>query len=121
MNTISYLPTTLKSTAQTAIANMTPLPKTYKAAVFEKADAPITLKDVTLKHPSPGEVLVKVIACGGCRTYCGKLTTPSSECFAVLFEAILGGIFFLTFLISRFRRNGSSGSIRQRFPDCPRA
>jgi len=69
MNTISNLPTTLKNTAQTVIANMTSLPKTYKAAVFEKADAPITLKDVELKHPGPGEVLVKVIACGVCRTF----------------------------------------------------
>ncbi len=68
MNTISNIPKTLKNTAQTVIANMTALPKTYKAAVFEKADAPITVKDVELKHPGPGEILVKVIACGVCRT-----------------------------------------------------
>jgi len=47
---------------------MTSLPKTYKAAVFEKANAPLTLKDVPLKHPSAGEVLVKVIAVGVCHS-----------------------------------------------------
>ena len=68
MNTISDLPTTLKSTAQSVIANMTALPKTYKAAVFEKKDAPFVLKDVELKQPSAGEVLVKTIACGVCHS-----------------------------------------------------
>jgi D-arabinose 1-dehydrogenase-like Zn-dependent alcohol dehydrogenase len=68
MNTISKLPTVLKNTAQTAIANMTSLPKTYKAAVFEKANAPLILKDVPLKQPSAGEVLVKVIATGVCHS-----------------------------------------------------
>lgn len=47
---------------------MTPLPKTYKAAVFEKKDAPFTLKDVELKLPGPGQVLVKSIACGVCHS-----------------------------------------------------
>ncbi|KAI1334600.1 alcohol dehydrogenase [Xylariaceae sp. FL0016] len=44
------------------------LPKTYKAAVIEKANAPVTIKDVELKQPGPGQVLVKVIACGVCHT-----------------------------------------------------
>lgn len=47
---------------------MTSLPKTYKAAVFEKKGAPFTLQDRELKLPSQGEVLVKVIACGVCRS-----------------------------------------------------
>jgi hypothetical protein len=68
MNTISKLPAVLKSTTQTAMANMTSLPITYKAAVFEKANVPLTLKDVPLKHPSAGEVLVKVIATGVCHS-----------------------------------------------------
>jgi D-arabinose 1-dehydrogenase-like Zn-dependent alcohol dehydrogenase len=68
MNTISALPTILKNTTQTAISNMTSPPKTYKAAIFEKADAPITIKNVELKHPSASEVLVKVIACGVCHS-----------------------------------------------------
>lgn len=68
MNIISNLPTAPKDTAETAIANMTSLPKTYRAAVFEKADTPFTLKDVELKHPSPGQVLVKVLATGVCHS-----------------------------------------------------
>ncbi|TVY82065.1 Alcohol dehydrogenase patD [Lachnellula suecica] len=50
---------------------MTSLPKTYKAAVFEKANAPFTLKDLPLKEPSQGEVLVKVLACGVCHSDAG--------------------------------------------------
>jgi Zn-dependent alcohol dehydrogenase len=37
---------------------MASLPEFYKAAVFEKANAPLTLKDVPLKAPAVGEVLV---------------------------------------------------------------
>lgn len=45
---------------------MTSLPKTYKAVVLDKVNAPFTLKDVDLKHPGRGQVLVKVLACGVC-------------------------------------------------------
>ncbi len=68
MNTISNLPTTLKSAAQTVVANMTPLPKSYQVAVFEKANAPLTLKDVALESPKVGQVLVKVLATGVCHS-----------------------------------------------------
>jgi len=44
------------------------LPKTYKAAVFESANSPFVLKDIELKHPSKGQVLVKVIAVGVCHS-----------------------------------------------------
>ena len=71
MNAISNLPTTLKDTAQTVIANMTPLPKTYQAALFEKKDATFAPKDLPLKTPSAGEVLVKTIACGVCHSDAG--------------------------------------------------
>lgn len=50
---------------------MTSLPKSYKAAVFEKANAPLTLKDVPLKEPGAGEVLVKVLAVGVCHSESG--------------------------------------------------
>ncbi|CAM1504885.1 Fc.00g024760.m01.CDS01 [Cosmosporella sp. VM-42] len=45
---------------------MSSLPKTYKAVVIDKANAPFDLKDVELKHPAKGQVLVKVLACGVC-------------------------------------------------------
>ena len=44
------------------------LPQTYKAAVLEKAGQPIVVKDVPLKKPGRGQVLVKIIACGVCHT-----------------------------------------------------
>lgn len=44
------------------------LPKTYKAAVIEKANAPLVFKDFELKMPGPTELLVKVLACGVCHT-----------------------------------------------------
>ncbi|KAF2087467.1 alcohol dehydrogenase [Saccharata proteae CBS 121410] len=44
------------------------LPKTYKAAVIEKNNQPLTLKQVDLKEPGEGEVLVKVQACGVCHS-----------------------------------------------------
>jgi Zn-dependent alcohol dehydrogenase len=43
---------------------MATLPKTYKAACFQKANDPLTIIDVELKLPAAGEVLVKVIAVG---------------------------------------------------------
>ena len=71
MSTIANLPTALRESAQSVIANMAPLPKNYKAAVFEKKGAPLTVKDVPLKEPSVGEVLVKVIATGVCHSDAG--------------------------------------------------
>jgi len=47
---------------------MSSLPNTYKAAFMVKAGDPVVLKDVELKQPGPGQVLVKVLACGICHT-----------------------------------------------------
>lgn len=44
------------------------LPKTFKAAVIEEANASFQVKDVPLKEPQQGQVLVKVAACGVCHT-----------------------------------------------------
>ncbi|KAM0438548.1 hypothetical protein ACHAPT_001298 [Fusarium lateritium] len=45
---------------------MSSLPKTYKACVLEKANAPFILRDLPLQQPSRGQILVKVLACGVC-------------------------------------------------------
>lgn len=45
---------------------MVSLPKTYKALVATAANEPLKLSDIELKHPSPTQVLVKVLACGVC-------------------------------------------------------
>ena len=45
-----------------------PLPKSYTAAVFEKKGQPLTIKEVELKEPQEGEILIKVLASGLCLT-----------------------------------------------------
>ncbi|KAH7305829.1 alcohol dehydrogenase GroES-like domain-containing protein [Stachybotrys elegans] len=45
---------------------MSSLPKTYKAVVITEANGGFKLSDVELRAPGPGEVLVKVLACGVC-------------------------------------------------------
>ncbi|KAI1279328.1 alcohol dehydrogenase [Xylaria sp. FL0933] len=47
---------------------MTSLPKTFKGAAIVKSNAPVEIKEFDLREPGPGEVLVKVIACGVCHT-----------------------------------------------------
>ncbi|KAM0237918.1 hypothetical protein ACHAP5_008816 [Fusarium lateritium] len=47
---------------------MTSLPKTYKALFFDNKGAELVLRDVELKQPGPGYVLVKVVACGVCHS-----------------------------------------------------
>jgi hypothetical protein len=44
------------------------LPKTYKALFFDNKGAELTIRDVELKQPGPGYVLVKVVACGVCHS-----------------------------------------------------
>jgi propanol-preferring alcohol dehydrogenase len=41
-------------------------PKTCKAAVCEKPGEQLVLKDIELKEPVPGEILIKTEACGVC-------------------------------------------------------
>lgn len=75
---------TLKATAQSVIYNMTPLPKTYKAAVFEEANAPLTIKDIELTPPSAGEILVKVIASGVCHSDSGVQAGAFGNSFPII-------------------------------------
>lgn len=47
---------------------MSNLPKTFKAIVVEKAQAPWAVKEVPLKEPEEGQVLIKSEACGICHS-----------------------------------------------------
>ncbi len=47
---------------------MKEFPATMRAMVFEKQGEPLHLKSVPVPKPSAGQVLVKIIACGVCRT-----------------------------------------------------
>ncbi len=53
---------------KSAVGMAPTLPKTYKAAVFEKANEKLTIKDVELKQPEEGQVLIKVLAEGICHS-----------------------------------------------------
>jgi propanol-preferring alcohol dehydrogenase len=44
------------------------LPQTMKAMVLEEQRKPLILKEVPVPRPGPGQVLVRVEACGVCRT-----------------------------------------------------
>lgn len=56
------------------------IPETMQAMVLEKAGRPLQLRRVPVPRPQPGQVLVKVAACGVCRTDLhivdGELTEP---------------------------------------------
>jgi propanol-preferring alcohol dehydrogenase len=45
-----------------------PLPMNMRAMVLEKAGEPLILKEISLPRPGEDQVLVKVLACGVCRT-----------------------------------------------------
>lgn len=51
-----------------AVGMASSLPKSYKAAVFEKKGQLLTFKDVELKSPGDGEILIKVLASGVCHS-----------------------------------------------------
>lgn len=57
------------------------IPNTMKAMVLETVGHPLTLRQVPVPQPGPGQVLIKVKACGVCRTDLhildGELTKPS--------------------------------------------
>ncbi|KAF2748819.1 alcohol dehydrogenase [Sporormia fimetaria CBS 119925] len=44
------------------------IPKTCRAVVIEGPNAPWAIKEVPVKDPQPGEVLIKVAACGVCHS-----------------------------------------------------
>lgn len=62
MSLQSRLPTV--NTLQTTVGMAPSLPKSYKVAVFTAKDEPLSIEEVALQQPAPGELLVKVEACG---------------------------------------------------------
>ena len=55
-------------TIKSALRMAPSLPKSYKVAIFEEKDKPLTIKEVDLKEPAAGELLVKTEACGVCHS-----------------------------------------------------
>jgi propanol-preferring alcohol dehydrogenase len=56
------------------------IPETMRAMVLERAQQPLQLKEVKVPRPGPSQVLIRVTACGVCRTDLhivdGELTEP---------------------------------------------
>lgn len=56
------------------------IPETMRAMILEKAGQPLLLRNVPVPEPGPQQVLLKIIACGVCRTDLhivdGELTQP---------------------------------------------
>lgn len=46
----------------------TNVPKTCKAIVIEDVGAPWAVKEIPVKEPKSGEILIKVDACGVCHS-----------------------------------------------------
>ena len=44
------------------------LPKTMKAAIVHDFGKPLSIEDVSVPRPSPGQILVRVVASGVCHT-----------------------------------------------------
>ena len=71
------------------------LPQTMKAMVLEKQGSPLVLKSLPIPEYPESKVLVKVIACGICRTdlhiYDGELKHPKLP--LILGHEIIGTVF----------------------------
>ena len=63
---------------------MSSLPKTYKAASFEKANGPFVLESIPLQPPQAGEVLIKVLASGICGSDIGVHTGAFHNSFPIV-------------------------------------
>jgi D-arabinose 1-dehydrogenase-like Zn-dependent alcohol dehydrogenase len=48
-------------------------PKTCKAAIADKAGDKLTIREIEVKEPQTGEILIKVHACGVCHSDAGAL------------------------------------------------
>ncbi len=57
--------------------------KTMRAAVVRAFGEPLTIEEIPVPVPGPGEILVKVFACGVCHMTCMRRTEtgrPSRTC-----------------------------------------
>lgn len=86
------------------------LPKSYKAAVVEHKDAKPELKDVELKLPGKGQILVKVLACGVCHSDDFVRIGALGDCFPrVLGHEIVGDVVAVGQDVMRFKEGERVG------------
>src|SRR4029453_4246164 len=81
------------------------LPKTMQAMVLEEPGKPLLLKEVPLPQPTAGQVLIRVHACGVCRTDLpivdGELSSPKPP--LILGHEIVGTVVGMGNGAERFR------------------
>lgn len=81
-----------------------------RAMVMEQPGKELKLSDVPIPHPGPGEILVRVLACGVCRTdlhvFDGELPNPKLP--LILGHEIVGIVEELGEGVSSFKRGSGS-------------
>lgn len=86
------------------------LPRSYKAAVIERKNGNPELKDVELKLPGKGQILVKVLACGICHSDDFVRTGALGDCFPrVLGHEIVGDVVAVGEDVIRFKEGERVG------------
>jgi propanol-preferring alcohol dehydrogenase len=79
--------------------------------IFERAKSPVKLRQVPVKRPGPGQMLVKVLACGVCRTdlhiYDGELDKPKLP--LIIGHEIVGRVAGLGEGVSKFKEGERIG------------
>jgi len=87
------------------------IPETMRAMVFRQAKTPLVLEQVPVKQPGAGQVLVKVLACGVCRTdlhiYDGELDHPKLP--LIIGHEIVGRVAGLGEGVTRFKEGQRIG------------
>ncbi len=82
-----------------------PIPQTMRAMVLEKAGNPLQSLEVPVPHPGPEQVLIRVHACGVCRTDLhivdGELTEPKLP--LIIGHEIVGTVAALGARVQKFR------------------
>ncbi len=85
--------------------------KQMQAMVFEQPGHPLRLKELPIPEPAPGEVLIKVHACGVCRTDLhvldGELTHPKLP--LILGHEIVGTVARVGSAVTAFRHGDRIG------------
>ncbi len=81
------------------------IPETMRAMVLEEPGKPLRLREVPVPQPEPGQVLLRVLACGVCRTDLhiadGELTEPKLP--LILGHEIVGEVVKLGKDVDRFQ------------------
>src|SRR5882757_7370307 len=87
------------------------VPDTMRAMLLEAAKQPLRLKEVAVPRPKPNQILIRVHACGVCRTDLhiadGELTNPKLP--LILGHEIVGSVVQIGEKVQNFRLGDRAG------------